>query len=343
MWAARAMVHTPPRPPARIDTGVRPPGTFVDSGDRVLEQFVAACLARLPPADAANVAAYLKHKQRFNVGSWCSGTDAPILMCSAVVRSVKSLWNIDLDINHVFSAERDPAKQAFIVKMFPHLSIMFGDACQLAAAESYNVISQSTVPVPGVAWAWFGFPCQDVSSLNTHAADNGIVIADRSKRTGSVFGASVSYAKQHQDSLEMLTGENVLGLMKVTRSSTVATNLQCCLYRLETEALMYVYVLVLCPSLFQKPVTRGRVWISAIPMLLAQFVPLEALDRKATELISEMVAAAADTEWVTDLEYLLLPESSAIVLKHLRAVQTIAVDGRGNHYFVSFLTQCVIP
>ena len=169
-------------------------------------------------------------------------------------------------------------------------------------------------------WGWFGFPCQDVSSLNNSSHQNSQVIAEGSLRTGSVFKASTEYAARNP-ALELLFAENVLGLARKAKSILLQSNLECCLYRLKNEAGMYTYAFKLCPSMFGKPVSSGRIRMTAIPMSIAQYVPLDQLDQKAIQILNLVIESAATSEAGQDLDFHLVQDTHPCILKHFRDLE----------------------
>ena len=64
------------------------------------------------------------------VATMCSGTESPLLALEMIRRSIEAQYGINLGIEHVFSCEIEPFKQAYIERNF-HPPILFRDVCEL--------------------------------------------------------------------------------------------------------------------------------------------------------------------------------------------------------------------
>lgn len=64
------------------------------------------------------------------VATMCSGTESPLLALEQVSRVLKNEHNVTFPIEHVFSCEIEPFKQAYIERNF-HPPILFRDVCEL--------------------------------------------------------------------------------------------------------------------------------------------------------------------------------------------------------------------
>lgn len=80
-------------------------------------------------------------------------------------------------------------KRQFLLHMFDDLPLLFEDATELATGAAQEARQGARVQVPSPEWVWFGFPCQDVSILNTNAKKHRQTIAAGNLRTGRVFKA----------------------------------------------------------------------------------------------------------------------------------------------------------
>lgn len=73
-----------------------------------------------------------KHLQGrpLRVATMCSGTESPLLALEMIRRSIETQYGVNLGIEHVFSCEIEPFKQAYIERNF-HPPILFRDVCEL--------------------------------------------------------------------------------------------------------------------------------------------------------------------------------------------------------------------
>jgi hypothetical protein len=74
--------------------------------------------------------------RKLRVATMCSGTESPLLALELIQKSVLEQHGINLDIEHVFSCEIEPFKQAYIERNF-HPPILFRDVCELGDGEAY--------------------------------------------------------------------------------------------------------------------------------------------------------------------------------------------------------------
>ena len=64
------------------------------------------------------------------VATMCSGTESPLLALEMIRRSIEVQYGVNLGIEHVFSCEIEPFKQAYIERNFSP-PILFRDVCEL--------------------------------------------------------------------------------------------------------------------------------------------------------------------------------------------------------------------
>ena len=106
----------------------------------------------------------------------CSGTESPLLALEMVQDALKSFGEPDLQVEHLFSAEIVPYKQAYIERNF-HPKIIFRDITEITSAVKQTVPTANTVygakvPIPGnVHPLVAGTSCVDFSRLNKHRKD----------------------------------------------------------------------------------------------------------------------------------------------------------------------------
>ena len=95
----------------------------------------------------------------------CSGTESPVLAMHMMCQSCEELYGVSLQIEHVFSCEIEPFKQAYIERNFAP-PILFRDIRELGnefATTAYGRL----VEVPGnIDVLIAGTSCVDYSNLN---------------------------------------------------------------------------------------------------------------------------------------------------------------------------------
>ena len=80
------------------------------------------------------------------VATMCSGTEAPLLALGLVSRALREGHDTKLEVEHVFSCEIEPFKQAYIERNF-RPPILFRDVCELGNDEACVFILFSILPV----------------------------------------------------------------------------------------------------------------------------------------------------------------------------------------------------
>ncbi|KAF8637647.1 hypothetical protein AX17_002715 [Amanita inopinata Kibby_2008] len=139
--------------------------------------------------------------RRLRVATMCSGTESPLLALDLIRKSVYEQHEIDLDIEHVFSCEIEPFKQAYIERNF-HPPLLFRDVCELGNPEAHTAYG-ALAPVPGdVDMLIAGTSCVDYSNLNTQKQD-----IDANGESGRTFRGMMSWVKTHRPPIVIL--ENV--------------------------------------------------------------------------------------------------------------------------------------
>jgi len=76
--------------------------------------------------------------RKLRVATMCSGTESPLLALELIQKSIQEQHGISLDIEHVFSCEIEPFKQAYIERNF-HPPLLFRDVCELGDDEAYVI------------------------------------------------------------------------------------------------------------------------------------------------------------------------------------------------------------
>ncbi|KAL0953862.1 hypothetical protein HGRIS_005037 [Hohenbuehelia grisea] len=139
--------------------------------------------------------------RKLRIATMCSGTESPLLALELIQKSIKDQYGVDLDVEHVFSCEIEPFKQAYIERNF-HPPLLFRDVCELGDAQAHTAYG-ALAPVPGdVDMLIAGTSCVDYSNLNNEKQD-----IDANGESGRTFRGMMSWVKRHRPPLVIL--ENV--------------------------------------------------------------------------------------------------------------------------------------
>ncbi|KAJ8095250.1 hypothetical protein PM082_010473 [Marasmius tenuissimus] len=139
--------------------------------------------------------------RKLRVATMCSGTESPLLALELIQKSMKDQYEVDLQVEHVFSCEIEPFKQAYIERNF-HPPLLFRDVCELGNAEAHTAYG-ALAPVPGdVDLLVAGTSCVDYSNLNNEKQD-----IDANGESGRTFRGMMSWVDNHRPPLVIL--ENV--------------------------------------------------------------------------------------------------------------------------------------
>jgi hypothetical protein len=85
------------------------------------------------PSDLNTAASKLTNRV-FRVGTMCSGTESPILALQLIFDILKQTHQTELHLEHAFSAEIEPFKQAYIERNFAP-PLLFRDVTEFGANE----------------------------------------------------------------------------------------------------------------------------------------------------------------------------------------------------------------
>jgi hypothetical protein len=97
-----------------------------------IPQIFADIVRRAP--ELKKVAKYLSGR-KLRVATMCSGTESPLLALGMISDAMKDLYGVKLEIEHVFSCEIEPFKQAYIERNFSP-PILFRDVCELGGDKA---------------------------------------------------------------------------------------------------------------------------------------------------------------------------------------------------------------
>ena len=336
-----------PREP-KMDLMIK--GPFHQHGMRQLEEWTAKALQALDVSTRADMMEYLSLPacSVMQIGTACSGSDAPVLVAKAFASSVKSIWGIEMQLQHSFSCECDQGKQLFLKHLFQNthdgvqIEKLFTDTQQLRCGplgEAHDVLSDAEKNVPPCSEMFMGFPCQDVSKLNIAAGDNRFVVRDGQLRTGRVFQDVMRYIKKLQSFPEkeshdppgpFFSGmilENVLGLLDRPKGADPSTgqpyhnNLEYVDQALRNVGL-YMVPMILDPHLFGQPVSRKRVWMLCFQRSAMEAAGVSEADVQAMTInIMESMCCFP----IRDIDDFLLPEDDEHVQEELRRAQDIDI------------------
>ena len=219
-------------------------GKFEENGFLQLVSWLAQCMQLLGDSARSDLVEYLSKKPfcDMQIGSACSGSDAPLLVAKAFAAAAKTTLGVTMTVEHKFSCERDRNKQNFLQTLFTNtadaidMQRLFADTELLSrgpGAEVPEVLSGNEACVPDCSdlFLGLGFPCQDVSKLNPNAAANREVVRHAGARTGKVFADVMKYVRRLQKTLAgaakwrgMLL-ENVAGLLDAPKGLNLDTEL----------------------------------------------------------------------------------------------------------------------
>lgn len=90
-------------------------------------------VGRIPQIEG--VAKHIKGR-KLRVATMCSGTESPLLALDLICRSILETYGVPLEVEHVFSCEIEPFKQAYIERNF-HPPLLFRDVCELGQTHAY--------------------------------------------------------------------------------------------------------------------------------------------------------------------------------------------------------------
>ncbi|GAC98229.1 DNA repair protein rad8 [Pseudozyma hubeiensis SY62] len=135
------------------------------------------------------------------VATMCSGTESPLLALELMCRAIHEKHGIRIKIEHVFSCEIEPFKQAYIERNFSP-PILFRDVTELGGKKAHTAYG-ALVDVPGdVDILIAGTSCVDYSHLNN--SKKGLNDGGESGRT---FRGMLEWVMRHRPTLVIL--ENV--------------------------------------------------------------------------------------------------------------------------------------
>jgi len=145
------------------------------------------------------------------VATMCSGTESPLLAIEMMQDALRSPGESELSVEHLFSAEIVPYKQAYIERNFNPL-IIFRDITEITSTVNMEIPAATTVygskvPIPGnVHIVIVDTSCADFSRLNNKRKELDEEYGGESSKTWS---AVLAYVKEFRPAIVIL--ENVKG------------------------------------------------------------------------------------------------------------------------------------
>ncbi|GMI05451.1 hypothetical protein TrVE_jg4580 [Triparma verrucosa] len=137
------------------------------------------------------------------IATMCSGTESPVLALDMMSRAAEEQYGVKLEIEHLFSCEIEPFKQAYIERNFQP-PILFRDIRELGRKKAVTAFG-SLVDVPGGADMLIaGTSCVDYSNLN-----NEKKTITGSGESGQTFRGMLDWIKKNEPPIVIL--ENVSG------------------------------------------------------------------------------------------------------------------------------------
>ncbi|KAK4048042.1 hypothetical protein OIO90_005943 [Microbotryomycetes sp. JL221] len=137
------------------------------------------------------------------VGTMCSGTESPLLALGLISNSLQALTGKSFNVEHIFSCEIEPFKQAYIERNFSP-PLLFRDVTELGEDEALTAYG-GLAKVPGdIDMLVAGTSCVDYSPLNTKKKT-----IDARGESGRTFFGMMDYVVKHKPSIVIL--ENVSG------------------------------------------------------------------------------------------------------------------------------------
>ena len=140
-------------------------------------------------------------KRPLRVATMCSGTESPLLALDKIADATQKLYGTRMPIDHVFSCEIEPFKQAYIERNFAP-PILFRDIRELGGDEATTAYGAKVRVPHDVDMLVAGTSCVDYSNLNNER--KGL---DAQGESGQTFRGMMNWIRKSQPSIIIL--ENV--------------------------------------------------------------------------------------------------------------------------------------
>ncbi|KAI0042198.1 hypothetical protein FA95DRAFT_1682698 [Auriscalpium vulgare] len=139
--------------------------------------------------------------RKLRVATMCSGTESPLLALNLISRAMEEKWGTKLDIEHVFSCEIVPFKQAYIERNFQP-PLLFRDVCELGDQYAHTAYGAKAAVPGNVDMLIAGTSCVDYSNLNNEKKE-----IDGGGESGRTFHGMLNWVAKHRPPIVIL--ENV--------------------------------------------------------------------------------------------------------------------------------------
>ena len=126
------------------------------------------------------------------VATMCSGTESPLLALDLICKAVKAQHGVSLNVEHAFSCEIEPFKQAYIERNFAP-PLLFRDIRELDRDEATTAYGASRTVPGGVDILIAGTSCVDYSALNNQQKD-----LDQKGESGQTFWGMLGWVRTHR-------------------------------------------------------------------------------------------------------------------------------------------------
>jgi hypothetical protein len=120
-------------PATKKKTKSTPPDTSDLCPIYAVPAMFADLVGRIP--QIKDVAEHIKGR-KLRVATMCSGTESPLLALGLICEAINEQYGVPLDVEHVFSCEIEPFKQAYIERNFQP-PLLFRDVCELGETHAY--------------------------------------------------------------------------------------------------------------------------------------------------------------------------------------------------------------
>ncbi|KAN0130961.1 hypothetical protein V8E53_011339 [Lactarius tabidus] len=155
-------------------------------------------VTRLP--DVKTLAEHIQGR-KLRVATMCSGTESPLLALNLISRAMTEKFGNTIEVEHVFSCEIVPFKQAYIERNFQP-PLLFRDVCELGDNYAYTAYGAKAYVPGNVDILIAGTSCVDYSNLNNEKKD-----IEQGGESGRTFHGMLNWVKKHRPPVVIL--ENV--------------------------------------------------------------------------------------------------------------------------------------
>jgi site-specific DNA-cytosine methylase len=314
-------------------------------GPQRLIALVTAFIIAMHPAEKDAMKTYLMDEclEGIDGGTFCSGTDSPVLVWTALLSAIAVALNIVVPFRHRFSAEINEDKQSFLTSAFPSMENLYKDVMDLKHKCAMEIRFQELTEVPEINFGIGGFPCTDASGLNpsSSSVEHRSCVSEGTLRTGSVLNGIVECYKVHGKSIKFTGLENVYSLSnpprdKDTKEIIGPSNLDATAYIFKTELKHLLHTWLLEPNFFGVPANRRRLWMTTLP---EDDLPLPVSEVHA--MLDDVMGRLVGFQ-MNDVNEFLLPDNDGRIVKMLSQLSSCASPGVGPTFTDLFSSDGVL-